>query len=163
MQWMEGLRFAWTALNADKVKAALTMLGVIIGSAAIVMVVTIVSTGKDYISKQIQGVGANIAFASLQRSETTRLEDEITPQDLQAVRESIPAVVAVAGTYDVPADYQAGPQTRRARLVGVTEDFQQIRNLKIVSGRYFDQEDFLSRAKVCLITVRVSELAFGGD
>jgi len=163
MQWMEGIRFAWTALSADKVKAALTMLGVIIGSAAIVMVVTIVSTGKEYISKQIQGVGANIAFASLQRSETTRLEDEITPQDAQAIRESIPSVTAVAGTYDMPADFQVGPQTRRARLVGVTEDFQKIRNLKIVSGRYFDDEDFVSRSKVCLITVRIADLAFTGD
>ena len=64
------------------------MLGVIIGSTAIVLVVTIVSTGKDYISKQIQGIGANIAYVSLQRSGTlTRQEDELTPDDLTALRQ----------------------------------------------------------------------------
>ncbi|HWR17274.1 MAG TPA: ABC transporter permease [Terriglobales bacterium] len=163
MQWREGIKFALWALSADKLKATLTMLGVIIGSSAIVLVVTIVSTGKEYISSQIQGVGANIAFASLVRGETTRQEDELTPEDMQALRETIPSVKAAAGTYDMPADYQAGDRTRRARLVGVTEEFQTIRNLKITSGRYFDDEDFTSRSKVCLVTDRIAELAFRGD
>lgn len=163
MQWREGIRFALTALSADKVKATLTMLGVIIGSAAIVLVVTIVSTGSGYISQQIQGVGANIAFASLIRGETTRLEDELTPDDMKALQENIPSVEHAAGTYDMPADFQAGDRTRHARLVGVTEEFQTIRNLEITSGRYFDDVDFSSRAKVCLVTEKVAELLFGRD
>ncbi len=161
MQWKEDIRFALGALSADKLKASLTMLGVVIGSAAIVLVVTIVSSGKEYISKQIQGIGANIAYASLQRSGMlTRKEDEITPEDLTALRATLPGVIAAAGTYDMPADFQVGSTTRHSRLVGVTEDFQRIRNLKITSGRYFDDEDFISRAKVCVITDRISELVF---
>jgi putative ABC transport system permease protein len=140
------------------------MLGVIIGSTAIVLVVTIVSTGKEYIGKQIQGIGANIAYASLQRGGTvTRQEDELTPEDLNALRETLPGLVAIAGTNDMPADFTVRNKTHHARLVGVTEDFQKIRNLKITSGRYFDDEDFVSRAKVCVITDYVANAVFGGD
>ena len=164
MHWREGIKFALAALNADKVKASLTMLGVIIGSTAIVLVVTIVSTGKDYISKQIEGIGANIAYVSLQRSGTlTRQEDELTPDDLTALRAALPGLANIAGTYDMGGDFQVGSKTHHARLVGVTEDFQKIRNLKITSGRYFDDEDFLSRAKVCIVTDYVAKAVFGYD
>jgi putative ABC transport system permease protein len=164
MHWREGFKFALGALSADKVKASLTMLGIIIGSTAIVLVVTIVSTGKEYIATQIQGIGANIAYATLQRSgNLTRKEDEITAEDLSAIREALPSVKLIAGTYDAPADFQVGARTHRARLVGVTEDFQRIRNLKITSGRYFDQEDFVSRAKVCIVTDYVAKAVFGND
>ena len=164
MHWREGIKFALGALSADKLKASLTMLGVIIGSTAIVLVVTIVSTGKDYISKQIQGIGANIAYASLQRSGTlTRQDDELIPEDLNALRQALPGLSAIAGTYDMGGDFQVGSKTHRARLVGVTEDFQRIRNLKITSGRYFDDVDFISRSKVCLVTDHVAKVVFTHD
>jgi len=164
MHWREGIKFALGALSADKVKASLTMLGVIIGSTAIVLVVTIVSTGKDYISRQIEGIGANIAYASLQRSgKLTRQEDELTPDDLNALRQTLPGLSTIAGTYDMGADFQVRDKTHHARLVGVTEDFQRIRNLKITSGRYFDDEDFVSRAKVCIVTDYVAKAVFAHD
>jgi putative ABC transport system permease protein len=164
MNWREGFMFALGALSADKVKASLTMLGIIIGSTAIVLVVTIVSTGKEYISTQIQGIGANIAYASLQRSgNLTRQGDELTPDDLNALRQALPGVKLIAGTYDMPADFQVGAKTHHARLVGVTEDFQLIRNLKITSGRYFDNEDFVARSRVCVITDHVAKSVFGTD
>jgi putative ABC transport system permease protein len=164
MHWKESIKFALWALSIDKLKASLTMLGVIIGSTAIVLVVTIVSTGKDYISKQIQGIGSNISYASLQRSGTlTRQEDELTPDDLNALRQALPGLSASAGTYDMGTDFQVRDKTHHARLVGVTEEFQRIRNLKITSGRYFDAEDFLSRSKVCLVTDTVAKTVFGND
>jgi putative ABC transport system permease protein len=164
MHWREGIKFALWALTVDKVKASLTMLGVIIGSLAIVLVVTIVSTGKEYIGKQIQGIGSNIAYASLQRNGAlTRPEDEITPEDMSALRQALPGLVAIAGVNDVPADFNVRNKIHRARLIGVTEEFQRIRNLKILSGRYFDDEDYTSRAKVCVVTDYVAKAAFSHD
>jgi len=164
MHWREGIKFALWALTVDKVKASLTMLGVIIGSTAIVLVVTIVSTGKEYIGKQIQGIGANIVYASMQRNGAlTRPEDEITPEDMNALRQSLPGLVAISGVNDIPADFHVRNKTHRARLIGVTEDFQKIRNLKILSGRYFDDEDFKSHAKVCVITDHVANAVFRHD
>ncbi len=164
VHWEESVRFAVWALAVDKVKASLTMLGVVIGSAAIVLVVTIASTGKVYMISQIEGIGSNLAYASLDRAGTTTVpEDELTPGDLSAARQALPGVRAVAGTYDLPVDLQLRGKAFHARLVGVSQDFENIRNLRIISGRYFDRDDFLSRFKVCLITDRMVQAAFGSD
>src|ERR1700704_2816948 len=107
VRWEESVRFALRALAGDRLKASLTMLGVVIGSAAIVLVVTIASTGKVYMISQIEGIGANLAYATLDRNgASSALEDELTPDDLVAARQTLPTAIAVAGTYDVPVDFQ---------------------------------------------------------
>jgi putative ABC transport system permease protein len=164
IRWEESVRFAWWALAGDKLKASLTMLGVVIGSAAIVLVVTIASTGKVYMIAQIEGIGADLAYATLDRNGVSAvLDDELTPDDLVAVRQNLPGVSAVAGTYDIPVNFQLRGKDVHPRLVGVTQDFEKIRNLQITSGRYFDVEDFLARFKVCLITDHMAQTAFGLD
>ena len=156
--WMECVRLAVGALKADKMKAFLTTLSVLIGSASLVLVLTIAGTGKKYIISRIEGIGANLAYASLSRSGASpTVEDELTLADLKAIQNSLPAVRAVAGTYDAPIDYQIAGRPRHARLVGATADFLRIRNLHILSGRYFDDEDFRALSKVCLVTDYVAE------
>jgi putative ABC transport system permease protein len=164
MQWGESIRLAWDALGVDKVKAFLTMLGVMIGSASIVLVITIASTGKAYVVGQIEGIGANLAYAALDRNGVPTVPgDELSSADLIAVRQSLSMVTAAAGTYDIPFDFKLRGKVVRARLVGVTEEFQKIRNLMMVSGRYFDGEDFVSRAKVCLVTEHIARDVFGHE
>ncbi len=162
IQWEETVRVALRALAADKVKASLTMLGVVIGSAALVLVVTIGSTAKTYVVGQIEGIGADISYATLHRSEGfSVLDDELNPGDLDAIRQGLPGVRAAAGTYDLPIDSQIRGKEVHARLVGVTEDFGKIRKLRITSGRYFDEQDYLAHFKVCLVSDHLAEAAFG--
>jgi len=157
-QWLECFRLAVAALKADKVKACLTTLSVLIGSASLVLVMTIAGTGKRYIVSRIEGIGANLAYATLNRNGSpATLQDELTLADLEAIRSTLPSVAAVAGTYDAPVDFQVSGRPRHARLVGATRDFLKIRNLQITSGRYFDEQDFASRAKVCLVTDPIIE------
>lgn len=164
MNWEESIRLALNALGVDKVKAFLTMLGVMIGSASIVLVVTMASTGKAYVVAQVEGIGANLAYATLDRNGVPTIpDDELSPDDLTAVRQSLSMVTAAAGTYDIPFDFRLRGKTVRARLVGVSEEFQTIRNLVMVSGRYFDSEDFVSRAKVCLVTEHIARGVFGHE
>ncbi|MGA3127883.1 MAG: ABC transporter permease [Candidatus Korobacteraceae bacterium] len=149
----ETWQVALDALRANKVKAALTMLGVVIGSACIVLVVTIALIGKIYVMAQIEGVGSNIVYANYgggiggARSQA----DEITLADMEAVRH-LPHVVEVAGTYDMPTSIVINGQEKPVALVGVTEGFQKIRNLFIIEGRFFDDLDQATGAKACLIT-----------
>ena len=159
--WGENIRFALRSIAAEKLKASLTTLAVVIGSAAIVLVVTIGSTGGLYIVSLIEGIGANLTYATLSRGASTVLEDELTPGDLAAVGQAISAVRAVAGAYDVSVDLRMGDKALVARLVGVTGDFQKIRNLRITSGRYFDEDEFRSRSRVCLITDSLARSAYG--
>jgi len=62
MNVVEVLAFAYESLSANKLRAGLTMLGMIIGTASIILVVTIALTGRDYILKQIEGVGSNLIY-----------------------------------------------------------------------------------------------------
>lgn len=159
----ETWQVALAALAANKVKAFLTMLGVVIGSTCIVLVVTVALTGKRYILNQIEGVGANLVYAELVSSgaqQRVAFGDEITPTDLEAVRRGIPQVVEVAGSRGVPATLVVGGIERPVSLVGVTEGFQRIRNLVTLRGRYFDGDDFTSRGKVCLLTSELAQTAF---
>jgi putative ABC transport system permease protein len=152
-RWMECLRLAIAALKAEKLKAFLTTLSVLIGSASLVLVVTIAGSGKRYIVSRIEGIGANLAYASLNRNGSpVALQDELTAGDLEAIRTTLPMVRAAAGTYDAPVDFQISGRPRHARLVGATADFLKIRNLQITSGRYFDDIDVRSQARVCLLT-----------
>ncbi len=145
---------ACDALRANKLRAFLTTLGVVIGSACIVLVVTVALTGKRYVIAQIQGVGSNLVYAEPVKSpqRARALSYELTPTDLDAVKRGIPQVVEVAGTRDIPMTVVVGGIERPVSLVGVTEGFQTIRNLIILRGRFFDADDMQSRSKVCLLT-----------
>src|SRR6202789_977696 len=91
-EWRETWQLALQALRANKLRAILTMLGVIIGSACIVLVVTVALAGKRYIISQIEGVGANLVFAEVIRTgaQTSTPADEISLADREAVRAGVP-------------------------------------------------------------------------
>lgn len=162
MQWEESVRFAWWALSTDKIRASLTMLGVMIGSAAIVLVFTIGIIGKTYVMTLIEGIGTNLVYATLDRSGHPTAQDEMTIDDLQAVRTQLPYVSAAAGVLDRPAGILAAGRSLRVSLVGVTEDFQTIRKLRILKGRYFDTEDLSSRDHVCLVSQQLDQDIYSG-
>jgi putative ABC transport system permease protein len=160
---VETWQAAVNALRANKLKASLTTLGVVIGTASIVLVVTVALTGKRYIIAQIEGVGANLVYGERVKSgsdQLAALADEITPADLDAVRGSIPEVVEVAGTRDIPATVVAQGVERPMTLVGVTEGFQRIRNLAVVEGRFLDADDMATHAKACLLTRELADMMF---
>ncbi len=154
------------SLRANKLRAMLTMLGVVIGSACIVLVVTVALAGKRFIISQIEAVGSNIVYASLVNSgigQTTALGDHISMGDLEAVKQEIPQVTQVAGSHDMPMTVVAGGVAQPVSLVGVTRGFQKIRNLLIVRGRYFDSGDFTDHSKVCLLTEHMAKIVFPYD
>lgn len=162
--WGEIWKLALQALLANKLRSILTMLGVIIGSASIVLVVTIALTGQRFIIGQIEGVGSNLVYANVLASDeetNTPLSDQINPADLTAVKGALPRLVtAAAGTNVVPMTVSAGGQERSVNLVGVTDEFQAIRNLEILAGRYFNPDDSSARSKVCLITQALARRVF---
>jgi len=161
--WNETIQLALQALQANKVRATLTMLGVIIGSASIVLVVTVSLAGKRYIISAIEAVGSNLIQAELINpgtSENLVLADQITPEDLQAIERDIPQVQEAAGTNDLRMNIVVAGQVHPISLVGVTERFNEVRRLVIVRGRYFDQDEMMRRSKVCLITQQLASILF---
>jgi putative ABC transport system permease protein len=136
---------------------------VIIGSASIVLVVTVALTSQKYVISQIEAVGSNLVWAEMVKTpdKAQPLSHELTLGDLEAVNGGIPGVVGVAGISDIAMTVVVQGRTRPVRLIGVTEGYQQIRKLVVLRGRYFDAADMQTRSKVCLITRELSVRVFG--
>jgi putative ABC transport system permease protein len=163
MMQRETWALAFEELRGNKVRALLTMLGIVIGSACIVLVVTVGLTGRRYIVRQIEGVGSNLVIADVSNeglSGTWTPADQITMGDLDAVMHGIPQVVEAAGTNDMAMTVDAGGKAYPVRMVGVTSGFERIRKLVIPLGRYFDDDDMTSSTKVCLLTEHLASLVF---
>ncbi len=162
MYWNETFVVALDALRANKLRAFLTTLGVVIGSASIVLVVTISLTGRRYIIGQIEGVGSNLIYAEYVRNpqQSAALSYEISLADVAAVKEAIPQVLEVAGAREMPLAVVVDGTERPISLVGVTEGYQTIRNLIVLRGRFFDTDDLQARSKVCLLTKDLADRVF---
>ena len=157
----ETIMVAFDALLANKVRAFLTMLGVVIGSACIVLVATVALTGKRYVIAQIESVGSNLVYAEYMYSpqQPMSLSYELNLGDLEAVK-GIPQVVEVAGTRELRQTVVVSGVERPISFIGVTEGFQAIRKLVILRGRFFDPVDMQSRGKVCLLTKDLADRLF---
>src|SRR5215468_5338458 len=163
MQLKETLTVAVDALRANKMRAVLTSIGVIIGSASIVLVVTVALTSRKYVISQIEAVGSNLVWAEMVKTpeKVQPLSHELTLEDMNAVGAEIPGVTTVAGISDMPMTVVVEGQTRPVALIGVTQGYQKIRRLVILRGRFFDSGDMETRAKVCLITQQLAARVFG--
>jgi putative ABC transport system permease protein len=164
MDIRETVSVAIDALRANKLRAILTSLGVIIGSASIVLVVTVALTSKKFVLSRIESIGSNLVWVELvQRPDKPQpLSYEMTAEDMEAAK-TIPNVIQVAGTQELPMAVIANGVERPVSVVGVTDGYQSIRRLVILRGRYFDVADMELRSKVCLITPQLADRIFGQD
>lgn len=165
MDLHETFSVALDALRANKLRAMLTSLGVIIGSASIVLVVTVALTSKKFVLQQIEAVGSNLVWVEMIRTPEKQqpLSHELTVQDMEAIRAQVPQVVQVAGVRELNMSVIAGGVIRPVNLIGVTAGYQEIRRLLVLHGRYFDSTDMETRGKVCLITKQLAAKLFGQE
>jgi putative ABC transport system permease protein len=163
MHIREAVAVAMDALRANKVRAVLTSIGVIIGSASIVLVVTVALTSQKFVISQIEAMGSNLVWVEMIKTpeKAQPLSYEINTSDLAAAKAQISDALIVAGFNDLPMAVVVGGRTRPVRLIGVTDGYQQIRRLIILRGRYFDFADMEARSKVCLITKDLADRVFG--
>ena len=163
MDVRETLSVAIEALRANKLRAILTSIGVIIGSASIVLVVTVALTSQKYVIGQIEAIGSNMVYVELVSAGSIGqpMSYEMTIDDMNAVKATVTGVTEVAGTRELPMSVIVGGRERPVNLIGVTQGYQAIRKLVILRGRYFDTSDMERRSKVCLITKQVADRVFG--
>lgn len=163
MHLRETMSVAVDALRANKMRAILTSVGVVIGSASIVLVVTVALTSRKYVISQIEAVGSNLVWAEMIKTpdKAQPLSHELSVEDMEEVKASVPGVVEVAGIRVEPMAVVVDARTRPVSLIGVAGGYQAIRRLVILRGRYFDNGDLTTRSKVCLITQDLALRMFG--
>jgi putative ABC transport system permease protein len=165
---LASLRIALRALMVNKMRSALTMLGIIIGVGAVVAMVAVGSGAKQRISEQIASMGSNLLIVLSGSSTSGGLRfgsgtvPTLTVDDAKAILTEIPAVRYVAPTLGGGAQVVFGNQNWSTIVNGTTPEALEIREWPLSSGRSFTQQDVDGATKVCLLGKTVADNLFGG-
>ena len=161
----EALRFSAQALRANPVRSLLTGLGMVIGTASVILVVTISLTSRDYILEQVQGIGSNIIFAYYASAggSTAADADYVKMSDVEAIRQALSSdIVAATGVMTNFDRILIAGKEQEVKIIGSDQDYQPVRNLIVSSGRFLDRTDLTMRTKVALLTDKLAARMFGG-
>ncbi len=157
MVFSEITRLAIDSFRASKIRFLLTMLGMIIGAASIILVVTLGLTGKQYALDLISSIGPNMiemqySGGSIAGPDNTSTPDFMTREDMNAVLEQVPGIAASSPMLEVHYNVSMGSGvTKDAMLLGVSPQYKDVRNLEVVAGRFFDDQDATQHTKVAVI------------
>ena len=161
----EIFRFAYDTFCSNKVRFLLTAVGMVIGTASLILVVTIGNTGKEYILNQIQGIGANEIYAEYEGGAqriTSTAPDPLTIDDLTAAVQQVPGIVAASPVVNLADRISVGEgKERDIQILGVYPEYRTVRNLVVPTGRFFDQQDEHAHNKVGLVTDKFAREIYG--
>ncbi len=168
MKLLVNVRIALQALRVNRLRSALTMLGIIIGVAAVIAMVAVGSGATARIQEQIRSIGSNILIV-LSGSVTSggiRLGTgsvlTLTEDDAKAIATECPAVALATATVRGTAQVVFGNNNWSTVVQGVTPEYLQIRDFTVQAGRPFTQQDVDGATKVALVGQTVAENLFGG-
>jgi putative ABC transport system permease protein len=163
----EILRIALDSFRASKLRFALTALGMVIGTASVILVVTIGMTGKQFILSEIQKIGTNeveleYAGGGASGTENTIYNDYLTRDDEKLVDAQLPGVMYSSPVLEMHTRISFGGGVVKDTLVlGVSPDYRYIRNLLVPYGRFLDDADDQAHDPVAVVTETFARLRFG--
>jgi len=166
VNFLESIRVSLRALRANKLRSALTMLGIIIGVAAVIAMVGIGNGATASITSQIQGMGSNLLTVSPGQSNNGGVSggagssNSLTMDDVDKIKigTSIKAVAPVASSN---AQVVLGSGNTSTSINGTTEGYEVIKNVTMARGRYISKEDVSSNARVAVLGPTVVENLLG--
>ncbi len=165
MYFGESLRFTFQALRANKFRTFLTGLGLVIGNASVILVVTISITSRDYILDQIRGVGSNLIYAQYTAGTNTATSvdaDFIKLADVDAVRRQFGGrIVAATGVMNNGGRLLINQKEQDVSVVGADEYYPTVRNMVLLSGHFIDESDVKSRQHVVMLTEKLAVRLYG--
>jgi putative ABC transport system permease protein len=157
---------ALDTFRLNKVRFTLTALGMVIGTASLILVVTVGLTGKQYVIAQIQGIGANMiyAFHEGQSAGGSSAQDDLTISDMRAVEQEVNGIAAVSPMVQVHARIPtANGKEQDILVLGVGPRYCDIRNVAMLAGRFFDDTDSQAHAKVVALTEHLALHLYGSQ
>lgn len=163
----ETLNLAYDSFCSSKTRFLLTMLGMVIGSASIVLVATVGLTGKQFALDTISGLGPNkvemqYTGGVAMGPDNVSSPDFMTREDMDAVNAQVPGILYSSPMLEFHDNIAVGDGIHKdAMLLGVSPDYKKIRNLKMKAGRFFDDQDALSHSKVADIVGPMARELYG--
>ena len=167
MSWLAGIRIALRALRVNKLRSALTMLGIIIGVGAVIAMVGVGAGAQARVAEQIQSLGSNLIIVlsgsttagGIRGGQGSRLT--ITEDDSAAIAREIAAVQGSAPAMRGSAQVVYGNLNWSTGIQGVTADYAEVREWGVVTGRFVTPEDLAGASKVALLGQTTVQNLFG--
>src|SRR5689334_16079673 len=171
MNFLSILKISFRALTRNKSRSALTMLGIIIGVAAVIAMVSIGQGAQASVQEQINSMGTNLLFISAgsQRVGGVRSgtgdagTNTLTVQDLEAIKREVPTVAMITPTVTTRSQLVAGNLNWNTQMQGVGEQFPEVRIWAVRSGTFFTDSDVRGATRVIVLGQTVAENLFPGQ
>jgi len=163
MNFLQSFWEALESLSANKMRSGLTVLGIVIGVAAVIAMISIGRGAQNTITGSIQGIGTNLVFVFSGGSEEVRNPKPITFGDAEAIGDPFqaPSVASVAPVLQGQVAVSFAGETANTALQGVTPDFEEVRNRTVTEGEYISESHILGRASVALLGIDTADKLFG--
>jgi putative ABC transport system permease protein len=167
MMFSEILKLAFDSFKASKVRFALTALGMVMGTASVILVITIGLTGKQFILDELEKIGTNMVYieytgGGAAGAEQLIYNDRLTLEDENAVLAQVPSVRYSSPMLEMHDRISFGEGVVKDTLVlGVSPEYRDVRNLLVLAGRFFDDEDENAHIKCAVVTVPFAREMFG--
>lgn len=155
---------ALESLGSNKTRSALTILGIVIGVAAVIAMLAVGAGAQNTITGTISGIGTNLLFVfSGNMQEDVRNPKPLTMSDVEALRDEFqaPSVAAVAPMIQGSREVTFGREKKNTTINGVTPDYMRVRNIKLLEGSFITDEHILGRASVAVIGTDVADKLYG--
>jgi putative ABC transport system permease protein len=166
MSLYDSITVAFEALIANKMRAALTMLGIVIGVGAVIALMAVGQGSQKAVTDRISGLGANLIFVrpgsanqSGVRSQGSALT--LSLEDAQAIPANISEVNGAAPEFRIPVQVSGNGQNTTAPVLGVTADYAQVLNLTVASGQFISQDDVDRKTRTVVLGASVAQTLFG--
>jgi putative ABC transport system permease protein len=163
MKLWQAILEAFESLAANKVRSALTILGIVIGVGAVIALVSIGRGAESTITGSIEGIGTNLLFIFRGGSDEVRNPKPITLGDAEAIADPFlaPSVVGVAPVLTGDGQITGAGESTSAPLYGATPDYASVRNLALSEGSFIDASHILGRSSVVVLGPDTAEDLFG--
>ena len=171
MDFLTIIRVAFRALVRNKMRAALTMLGIIIGVSAVIAMVSIGQGASASVQAQIDSIGTNLLFVSAGAQNVGGVRsgtgdtgtNTLTVEDLDAIKREVPSVSMVTPSVNTRVQLIAGNMNWNTSLQGVSEQYPDIRKWSIQSGAFFTDSDIRTAARVIVIGQTLADTLYAGS
>jgi putative ABC transport system permease protein len=166
---LTGIRLAILSIVRSTLRASLTILGILIGVAAVVTVTALGAGARDQVSSQIEGMGSNVILVAPQSAAASGAKGalgagaRLTEDDGRAIVRDAVSVTAVAPALRSRAQIVAGEKNWSAQVIGSTRSFFPVRSWHVARGAEWDEHDEATKSKVCILGTTVAEKLFGND
>jgi putative ABC transport system permease protein len=166
---LDGIRLALRAIARSPLRASLTVLGILIGVAAVVTVTALGAGGRDKISAEIQSLGSNFIIVFPQNAQASGARgaqgsgQRITEEDGRAMLRESTSVAAVAPALRSLAQIVSGDRNWATGVVGSTLDYFKVRDWSVERGAVWDVHDEAMRSKVVVLGATVAHNLFGPE